>query len=148
MQDCFRAHPDVYGAELSDDTEDLDDEMALDASQEPVAAPYSGASTAGASQSDANLTAPPSSSSQPTLGEGKKARSSGALAKTQSQGKPRSSGEKVADTKLGQTNEESESDTKARIERSKAAQRQVQQDHGEPTSESAEMVPKAWHDAK
>lgn len=27
MQDCFRAHPDVYGAELEDEEEEIDEEL-------------------------------------------------------------------------------------------------------------------------
>lgn len=144
MQDCFRAHPDVYGAELSDDTEDLDDELALDApapSREPAAAPYSGAKTAEAAVPDHNLTASPSAS-QVSLGEGTKASNSTSTPKTQAS---RTKGEKIADTKPRKMGK---AEADAKTERALAAQKQVQDDHGEPTSESAEVVPKAWHDAK
>ncbi len=36
MQDCFRAHPDVYGAELEDEEDEIDEELkAQGLSREP-----------------------------------------------------------------------------------------------------------------
>ena len=69
MQDCFRAHPDVYGSELTgeDDDESLDGEIG--GVEEPVGsgvpanvAPYSGEETPADRVPGANLTSVPSAS--------------------------------------------------------------------------------------
>lgn len=110
MQDCFREHPDVYGAELEDtegEPPQLGDEQAPTAPE----------------------------TSQP---EGAPAPS---LANMES-GK----GAKVAEQNANR--EADRPDVVAgKRERAQAATQQVKSDH-QPTSESEEMVPKAWHDSR
>lgn len=100
MQNCFREHPDIYGAELDDE----ETEAALESEK-------SGSESHNASGVEAT-------SSSPTHGE------------------------KVADGPAHPA------EAQGKRERSKAAGEQVKAQHGEPTSESNEAVPKAWHDEK
>ena len=39
MQDCFRAHPDIYGGELDDEEEDMPDTLPEDAPSDPSGVP-------------------------------------------------------------------------------------------------------------
>lgn len=110
MQDCFRQHPDIYGAELEDDGDET--------APEESATPTSPSSTA-----DGQSRPPNATSGAPE--------SQSALAPAQSSSPDPSS----------PTSPESVP------KRAKAAAEQVQKEHGEPTSESDELVPKAAHDA-
>lgn len=118
MQDCFRKHPDVYGAELDDDE---DPAMAGEPSAGPAdeTSPGLSASPVGIEPSSSQASTPPSRSGMQT--------SAG-------------QGEKVSDGK------DDASSIKGKQARSQAATQQVNSQH-ETTSESDEMVPKAWHDA-
>lgn len=141
MQDCFRAHPDIYGAELTDDMDDeteaaLQDAAASDAA--PIAnAPYSGASTAADEVSEHNLTANPSASpaSMP--------------ANQTTEDAPKSStGTKISDVRSadGRPNEAGKS------ARAKQAAKQVRDDFGEhkeqERSETSSVIPKAAMDTR
>lgn len=106
MQNCFREHPDIYGAELDDE-------------EEGEAVPGDGARLVGEEPRGAE------DSSSPSL-----ANMDGSHGR----------GEKVSD------NPEPDA-VQGKKERSEAATQQVHSDHG-ITSESDEMVPKAWHDSK
>lgn len=102
MQNCFREHPDVYGAELED-------------TEEAVAPPE------GAEGQQVSVATEPKDAAQ-------------APAKVEK-----------APESLQQT-PKIDSARQSEQERVKAATEQVQRDHGEPTSETNEAVPKAWHD--
>lgn len=102
MQNCFREHPDIYGAELDDD----ETEAALEREQ-------SGSEAHNASDADSTPSSPAASK-----------------------------GEKVAD------GPDHPAEVQGKRQRSQAATEQVKAQHGEPTSESDEVVPKAWHDEK
>jgi len=59
MQDCFRAHPDIYGAELSDD-EDEQDQDQITAGAATSATPQDSASDPNStSHSNSNSSSPP-----------------------------------------------------------------------------------------
>ena len=90
MQDCFREHPDIYGAELEDDSDEGISPEDTEAATSLTTAPL---------ESESPITSLP------------KAR---------------------------------EDETQHRAQAAKA---QVEAEHGEPTSESDAMVPKAAHDA-
>ena len=104
MQDCFREHPDIYGAELEDDDESQPDDQAALSPADP-AIPESATSAVPDSQPPPP---PPSSTTNPWT---------------------------------------SRPATGSDTDRARAAKQQVERDHGEPTSESEEVVPKAAHDA-
>ena len=95
MQDCFRAHPDVYGAELepSDDDDIPEQEMA------------------GPEPTSATLTASSAPSNEPSQSP-------------------------------------STQEVREKRERAKSASQQVAREHGQGRSESEDIVPKAWHDAR
>ncbi|GAB7337328.1 hypothetical protein MBLNU457_g2685t1 [Dothideomycetes sp. NU457] len=118
MQDCFRQHPDVYGAELDDDEETA-------ATGEPAPAladessPGLSASPAGVEPSAAHASAPPAQSNMHTAAD---------------------KGEKVSDRR------DDPASIQGKQERSQAATQQVKSQH-DITSESDQMVPKAAHDA-
>jgi len=111
MQECFRLHPDIYGAELDDE-------------EEGQSSPGDAASPSATEGSSPEGSSPPS------------------LANIGSD-----HGEKVADVK---PHHESDSPAviKAKKESAVAAKEQVKADHGEQTSESDHVVPKAAHDAR
>jgi len=72
MQDCFRAHPDIYGAELSDDEDEQDQHdqvtagaamsaIPQDSASEPKSTPQNSASNPNStSHSNTNSSSPPS----------------------------------------------------------------------------------------
>ncbi len=121
MQNCFRDHPDVYGAEL----EDEDAPLPEGAEGELVPATPHPAPL----EPQPIPTPTPEDSKVPTLANA--SRPGGA--------------EKVAIHSTGQpdTNEA----VAGKRERAEAATKQVQQDHG-PVSESPAMMPRAAHDAR
>ena len=126
MQDCFRDHPDVYGAELEDDDQDIQEEDA-------------------ATPSDA-----PSEASQPTQPSPPPAPESGA-GQTPTAPPTKSTSSKPASSSApppshASAESPSPSEERGRTERAKAATRQVKEEH-EPQSESDEVVPKAMFDA-
>ena len=106
MQDCFRQHPDVYGAELEDD----ENEPRPGDAASPVTLEPSGSE----------------GSSPPSLAD---------------MDSPDVKAEKVS----GSTPDRPEV-VQGKRERAQAATQQVAAEHG-ITSESSEMVPKAWHDS-
>lgn len=126
MQDCFHDHPDVYGAELEDDDQEVQEEDAAtpsDASSEP---------------------------SQPTQPSPSPAPESGA-GQTPTAPLTRSTSSRAASSSApppshAHAEHPSPAEEKGRTERAKAATRQVKDEH-EPQSESDEMVPKAMFDA-
>lgn len=129
MQNCFREHPDTYGAELDDEETEAQLAAEVDGEAAPMR-PEAGL--------DAQRTSPaPSPAPAPETGAG----STPSLAHVDS---PHSKGEKVAETKP-----HSESDPEpavaAKRERAQAATEQVRNDH-DVVSESDKAVPKAWHD--
>ena len=133
MQDCFRQHPDIYGAELSDDPEDEDE--VFDAQPQPAGvvatAPYSRSETVQKQVPDANLTATPSSSPI-TLSSAPSIR------------------EKAASVR-DQDSAPSRSKAQARTQRAKSSKKQVEKDYGEQQGRDREgeaLLPKAAHDAR
>ena len=110
MQDCFREHPDVYGAELED--------------EESEPSPGDAASPVGVEPSSSEGSSPPSLANMPSHGEG----------------------EKVTEHKPHHEPDHPEA-VQAKRDRSVAAKEQVASQH-ETTSESDDLMPKAWHDAK
>ena len=100
MQNCFREHPDIYGAELDDDEEP---ELEVE-----------GSSHESATASGVEPSASPAGHQ----------------------------GEKVSD------GAGSSDAVQGKRERSQAASAQVKSDFGEQTSETKEIVPKAWHESK
>ena len=131
MQGCFREHPDEYGAELEDEEE-------IDPSYEKLEEEARGGED-GKTQSYAsgeplpeparkgvqvaeNQTNAPLTSSSPATS-----------ATTSPSSAPVSSFSPVGDEAT---------------QRAKAAKAQVAEEHGDPFSESSELVPKAAHDAR
>jgi intermembrane space import and assembly protein 40 len=39
MQDCFREHPEMYGSELEDDEEEVEEELRVQAAEKEAASP-------------------------------------------------------------------------------------------------------------
>lgn len=99
MQNCFRAHPDIYGAELDDNDEVPEGES-------------------GTGEAAAQPETPVASSSR---------------------------GEKVAEQGIGKSDDAAK--VAGKRARAQEASKQVKAEHGEPSSETDEVVPKAWHDA-
>ncbi|KAI4131761.1 MAG: hypothetical protein LQ347_002850 [Umbilicaria vellea] len=126
MQDCFRDHPDVYGAELDDDDQDIQEEDAATPSEAP---------------SEPSQPTQPSPSPAPESGAGQTP--TAALAKSTSS-KPASSS--APPPSYASADTPSPSEEKGRSDRAKAATRQVKEEH-EPQSESDELMPKAMFDA-
>ncbi|KAK3061809.1 hypothetical protein LTS18_005386 [Coniosporium uncinatum] len=121
MQDCFREHPEIYGAELEDD-EEVAAAEAADATGE--AAPIPANATASL-DNDASNAAPSSSASA-------------------SRDPADSSREKVAHNKPLNPPPADKPEKQARAQQATV---QVKKEH-ETTSESDDLVPKSWHDAK
>ncbi|KAE9978044.1 hypothetical protein BLS_000916 [Venturia inaequalis] len=122
MQDCFRAHPDIYGAELEDDEEEVQDLPGDGGSKAP----------AGVSSDDASpLPTPGQQSQQPPPPAAK--REEPAPAATREEQPPAAKREDPSPS--------------SKTEKAKAATEQVKKDHT-PTSESEHLVPRAAHDAR
>ncbi|QDS70782.1 hypothetical protein FKW77_004154 [Venturia effusa] len=121
MQDCFRAHPDIYGAELEDDEEDIQGEGG---SKAPVAASAEEASP---------LPVPVSQSEQAPAPAPAAQRREPAPAAKNEESAPAAKREDPSPS--------------SKTEKAKAATEQVKRDH-EPTSESERLVPRAAHDAR
>ncbi|TKA81673.1 hypothetical protein B0A55_01330 [Friedmanniomyces simplex] len=119
MQNCFRDHPEVYGAELEDEDAQPPPE-GIEGQPTPQPSPVE----------PQPVPAPTSETAkQPTLANA--SRLGGA--------------EKVSVHSIGQP--DSEEAVAGKRDRAEAAAKQVQQDHG-PLSESPAAVPKAAHDAR
>ncbi|KAI9692738.1 MAG: Oxidoreductase [Bogoriella megaspora] len=118
MQDCFREHPDVYGAELAD--EDEEEEISAITPGE-TGAPI-GATPIVSSKDDGASTQPPPSLTPPE--------------------RP---AEKVAFQKP-ETPAPPQNEIQEKKSRAKAATQQVRRENP-VTSETEEAVPKAWHDS-
>lgn len=120
MQDCFRAHPDEYGSELTgdDDDEGLEGEMGA-VGEGRATAPYSGEEAPADQVSGANLTSAPAASLAGVSG------ATGISAEATSK------------------DEEAERTR----QRATAATKQVANDHSGAVEEG-EAVPKAWHDTR
>lgn len=120
MQDCFRQHPDIYGAELSDDEDPSMDELpdvpGSEASQPPPP------DTAPAAAKTAAPSSPPSSTSTSSPNEGQ--------------------AKNKADTTSSQDKAE------ARTQRARAANEQGARDQPEAGLVSDGTVPREWHDAR
>lgn len=130
MQDCFRAHPDIYGAELEEEAaEELEAQEAE--RQKPPSASYSG-ELGPDTLPDSSSTALPSTS--PTsLGS--------------SHGPADSSGSVNAGAqKVAMPNKTNDKDGQAKVGRAQAAKEQMKGQ--DAISETDELVPKAWHDAR
>jgi len=118
MQDCFRAHPDVYGAELSDDEDESEQGPAPSTSSSPSSStsssPNSSFESDPAKSSDAPF--PVATHHDPSHGDAvPKAAFSATTAET------------GAGLPPGATKYESEDD---KTKRAKAAKAQVEKDHG------------------
>ncbi|KAK3114231.1 Oxidoreductase [Teratosphaeriaceae sp. CCFEE 6253] len=122
MQNCFREHPDVYGAELEDEDAPLQIEGAEERQPTPEPAPVDPPAQPSSSESS-------EPAKQPTLANA--SRPGGA--------------EKVRIHSLGQP--DTDEAVAGKRERAEAAAAQVARDHG-PQSESPAVVPKAAHDAR
>lgn len=125
MQDCFRQHPDIYGAELDDDEENQDAQEPLDGGGVPEAGAVA---TPALPRAEATAATHAGHSAE------------GLSAATQEAGARR--GYKVAEPGAA-----TEAEARAKRERTNAAREQVKATQPEPTSEREELVPKAWHDA-
>jgi len=121
MQDCFRDHPEIYGAELEDD-EEVAAAEAADATGE--AAPIPANATASLDD-DASKGAP-------------------SMATSATRDSADVSREKVANDKPLNPPAADKPEKQARAQH---ATEQVKKEH-EATSESDSLVPKSWHDAK
>lgn len=122
MQDCFREHPDIYGAELSDDDDSSPDELPDVPGAET---PRSTSPSSDAAPAAAKTAAPQSSpASKPA---------------------PQSNKKQTAGNSTSETNEPAATTS---FQRAGEAKAQVARDHGDSSSESDELVPKAWHDAR
>ena len=151
MQDCFRQHPDIYGAELTDTEGDLDDETAAALADSeapetaaptsspsssptligsndptPASAPYSGSTPPSTSTPDHNLTAAPSAS--PTSVGGSSGTHDSDSGTTTAGITTSNRGTKIADLRTA-----SSKDTKqqGRSARAKEAKEQVTEQHGD-----------------
>lgn len=142
MQDCFRAHPDVYAAELSDDPDD-DEALAAPMDDGPAAPPSSSPSQA-----------PPSG---PTGPEPAPARHTGDTSQDKLPGANVTSTPSASPTSLSSStgipssaaSETQAKDEQTKRERASEATRQVQKQHGSAeTAEGDTAVPKAWHDGR
>lgn len=131
MQDCFREHPDVYGAELEEEAaEELEAQEDVDR-QKPPPAPYSGEPGAD-KMPDSSTTALPSAS--PT--------SLPSAYGSSSLSSPAESGKDKVDSSIKSSDE----DSRGKTDRAQAAKEHMKNES--PASESDAVVPKAWHDAK
>jgi len=118
MQDCFRAHPDVYGAELSDDEDETEQSQAPSTSSS--SSPDSSFESDPAKSSDAPF--PVATHHDPSHGDAvPKAAFSATTAET------------GAGLPPGATKYESEED---KTKRAKAAKAQVEKDHGGKEADS------------
>lgn len=122
MQDCFRAHPDIYGAELEDDEEGFQERPGDGGAKAPVAASSDEASP---------LPTPVSQTEQPPVPTAK--REEPAPATKREEPAPAAKREDPSPS--------------SKTEKAKAATEQVKKDHT-PTSESEHLVPRAAHDAR
>lgn len=167
MQDCFREHPDVYGAEL---TEDLDEETeaALDEANAPSAAaapppdaPYSGSKPISENTPAHNLTAQPpstptsasSSPSSPTSATPPAAAATLGSKAGETLPSDASTGGEKSGTKVNDVDGPSgvSAEEPNRTQRAKEASKQVKEDHDsqkseQERSESSSAMPKAAHD--
>lgn len=131
MQNCFREHPDIYGAELDDEETEAQlvaDSQAGSADAQPSS---STPSPALAPESGAGESPATGSSDMPSLAN---------------VSSPHGHGEKVAETKP-HFQPDSDAAVAGKRERAQAATAQVARDHG-PVSESEKAVPKSWHDGR
>lgn len=140
MQDCFREHPDIYGAELADD----DDEEETQLDRDVASAARSNESKTDSSTDAREPAASPKSPGEPSKSVAKpSAETSKSAVDSSSQtsapapNPETGDGEKVGDKKSAPGS----------TKRAQQAKAQVQTDHGDAKSESDEVVPKAWHDA-
>ncbi|KAK3670403.1 Oxidoreductase [Recurvomyces mirabilis] len=133
MQNCFREHPEEYGAELDD--EDAPP-MAIEGGDDPAEAP-------------ASTPAPAAKQSSPAEPEPQVA--------AKSEPSPPPSLAAVGDFHDGKAEKAavhrdvspaSDKAIEGRRDRAIAATEQVERDHGTPTSESKSAVPKSAHDAR
>ncbi|TLD38479.1 intermembrane space import and assembly protein 40 [Venturia nashicola] len=122
MQDCFRAHPDLYGAELDDDEQVYQDQQGDGASGAPVAA---------SSEQASPLPTPVSQSEQPPAPAAKREEPVPAAKREE----------------LPPAAQRVDPSPSSKTEKAKAATEQVKKDHT-PTSESEHLVPRAAHDAR
>ena len=125
MQTCFREHPEIYGSELEEEEEEEEEEEDENETGTP---PEDGAQS-------------PSPAPLPEPADGSlPAAATSASPETQA---PPPSPPPSSSSSAPPASEPGTSDT----ERARAAKRQVESEHGGPTSESDGMVPKAAHDA-
>ncbi|KAL9632691.1 MAG: hypothetical protein Q9164_005158 [Protoblastenia rupestris] len=124
MQTCFRDHPDIYGGEIEgdDEEEEAGPERAQGDAGGEAAPPATAAMSVASPQGSAGAASPAGKEMNvPSTNSGSSASAATSPASIPS--------------------------NDATV-RAKAAADQVQENHGEPTSESDEMVPKASHDAR
>lgn len=118
MQTCFRDHPDIYGGELEEE----------DQSDETEVSPPEGQPDAAVAAQNVASPVQPSASTQPAYMPSSDPGPSSPAAALPS----------VPDRNM----------TNDKASRAQRATEQVKQEHGEPLSESDELVPKAAHDAR
>lgn len=117
MQDCFRAHPDVYGAELSDDPEDDEEyQSSLGGAGDAAAAEANPLDLAPDNHTFASPEFQDTTASPPPPPSGS--------VKTSTKKASSSTGEKVADSSINPSSE------RAKTGDAKAAKAQVERDHG------------------
>ena len=120
MQTCFRDYPDIYGGELEEEDEQGAEQTSPPAPGEvPAPAPATSAAS------------PRETTSAASTGAYRPSADPGPSASPAMEKPPASPSEREKIT-----------------ERAKAAKEQVDKVHGEATSESDELVPKAAHDAR
>lgn len=125
MQECFREHPEIYGEEFEGEEEEMEGELAERERTGAGAGEREGEEGRG---------------EEGVMGEVKR-EAGGVVEKVK---------EKVApvEEQVGDVKEKAEEKVDDVTERAKQAKKQVERDHGEPLSESDEIVPKAAHDAR
>jgi intermembrane space import and assembly protein 40 len=67
MQDCFRQHPEMYGSELADDEDEVEEELRADAAAEEAERPAESAPSAETAASQAVKSSPQNEAWKPEL---------------------------------------------------------------------------------
>jgi len=119
MQTCFRDHPDIYGGELDDDDEEVNEDLPLP----PVEVEPAPADAASNASSRSQSPSQPESAYRPSSDAG-----------------PSAPPAQPTSPPTPSFNDDAK-------ERAQVAERKVTQEGGEPTNESDELVPKAALDA-
>lgn len=136
MQDCFRAHPDIYGDELADpgpdDAEEPGITEAVDSAVTSIAEDVPVSTIPSAVQPPSSPISLSKSSENP--------QSSPSAPSTLSNPVPQDADRHPAHT--------SDEDDRLKSQRAKTATEQVAKEHGDQGEGGADLVPKQWHDTR